>query len=374
MLTFNKKILFILHVPPPIHGASMVGSYIQESKLINENFKTRYISLGTTKNFKERKKTSITKIFRYFKLLHTSLHTIFTFKPDLIYISLTAQGIGFYKDALVVLLAKILDGKMLYHFHNKGVKTRQHNPFDNWLYKKVFKDADVVLLSEYLYTDIEKYISREHVHVCPNGIPDQISIVNKQLVKRTNKPVKLLFLSNLIESKGVYVLIEACDILKQKGLSFTCVLVGGVGDITTHQLNKKISESNLEKEVMYLGKKYGLEKESAFAASDIFVFPTYYPNECFPLVLLEAMQSKLPIISTPEGGISSIVNNGKNGYLVPQKDLKTLANRLEELIRNPKKRKEMGENGRKKYEQEFKIDQFEKRITNILEEVMYKNE
>ena len=64
-----------------------------------------------------------------------------------------------------------------------------------------------------------------------------------------------------------------------------------------------------------MGRKYGEEKERLFRESDIFVFPTYYDIECFPLVLLEAMQYGLPCVNTDEGGIRDIVVND-SGFTV----------------------------------------------------------
>lgn len=360
----KPKVLAILHLPPPVHGAAMVGDYVKSSKVVNSLLNIHYINLGTSVSVDDIGKKRISKLLRYIRLLLWVIVNMINFRPQKVYMTLTAKGNGFYKDALVVVLAKILGGKMVYHFHNKGVCTQQHKPFDNWLYKRVFKNAEVILLSEYLYPDVQKYVSRERVYICPNGIPDQITAEKKQPIKTGNEPVQLLFLSNLIESKGIFVLLEACTILKQKGVSFGCVIVGGEGDITEKQLNEQIARAGLENEVHYAGKKYGEEKEAVFVASDIFVHPSY--NDCFPLVLLEAMQFKLPIVTTPEGGIPSLVEQGENGFLVKQKDAKVCANQLEKLINNPQKRKEMGLKSYEKYQGAFTLQAFEARITEIL--------
>ena len=58
------------------------------------------------------------------------------------------------------------------------------------------------------------------------------------------------------------------------------------------------------------------------------LFSTFYHNECFPLVLLEAMEHGLPCISTTEGGIPGIVDDGKTGFLVPKHDVAVLADKI----------------------------------------------
>lgn len=360
----NHKILFLLHSPPPVHGAAIVGNYIKESSRVNDLFDTRYINIGTSTSIEEIGKSGVAKFFRYMWLLWQVAVQMLIFRPQKVYLTLTAKCPGFYKDSVVVLMAKMLGGSFIYHFHNKGVQTRQHKPIDNWLYRKVFNKTEVILLSEYLYPDIEKYVPRERVYICPNGIPDQMSSTVESQRKSHDEPVQLLFLSNLIESKGVFVLLGACLVLKEKGLSFKCVLVGDEGDISADHLNKEIEKLGLEKEVAYVGTKYHKEKEEVITASDIFVHPSY--NDCFPLVLLEAMQAKLPIVSTHEGGIPDMVEDGVNGYIVSQKDSQALAERLKELIENPLKREEMGQKGYVKYRMAFTLQAFEQRFTDIL--------
>ena len=165
------KILFIMHMPPPVHGAAMVGQYIHDSKLINEKFEGHYINLTTAKNLQDIGKVGIRKLIDFYALLHKIRRSLKTINPDLVYVTPNACGGAFYKDYIV-----------------KGIK--------------------VILLSECLYSDVMKYVKRE----------------------------------------------------------------------------------------------------------DVFVFPTFYHNECFPLVLLEAMQHHLPCISTTEGGIPGIIDDKETGY------------------------------------------------------------
>jgi glycosyltransferase involved in cell wall biosynthesis len=362
------KILFILHFPPPVHGAAMVGQYIRESATINNAFIGRYINLGTSRSIDEIGKGGIIKLWRYFVLLWKTAFTVLSFRPNLVYLTLTSKGGGFYKDALVAIKAKALGAKMVYHFHNKGVSTRQHRWLDNILYKIVFKNADVILLSEHLYPDIQKYVPKNRVHICPNGIPEIVHSSKFKTHNEVTAPVEILFLSNLIESKGVYVLLEACKILKKKELDFLCTYVGGEGDISAERLQQNIEKSGLTEDVHYAGKKYGVDKSEVFLQANIFVHPSL--NDCFPLVLLEAMQFSLPVVSTYEGGIPGIVEKDKTGFLVPQNDAVALAEKLELLIKNPVLCKEMGELGKKKYEAEFTLAAFEARFTTILKELV----
>ena len=121
---------------------------------------------------------------------------------------------------------------------------------------------------------------------------------------------------------------------------------------------------------VYHGRKYGKDKEAFFCSADVFVFPTFYHNECFPLVLLEAMEHGLPCISTTEGGIPGIIEDGQTGYLVPKHDAQALAEKMQILLFDTDLRCNMGKNGRDKFEREFTLDRFEKRMCGILEELV----
>lgn len=364
-----KKILFIIHFPPPVHGAAMMGQYVKDSGLINTTFNCRYINLGTSITVVEIGKGGLKKWLRYFNILWHTLKNLVRFKPDLVYFTINASGAGFYKDLLVVLLAKIFNKKVVYHYHNKGVKDNQDKTLDNILYKIAFKNVDVILLSKYLYGDIAKYVPHNKVHYCPNGIPRKsIESGSNILVDESNK-ITLLFLSNLIASKGVFVLLDACKNLSGSNLDFDCIFVGGEGDVSKEVFQKEIDRLGLQKSVKYLGPKYGSEKEKIFSKADIFVFPTHYHNETFGLVNLEAMQHALPVVSTFEGGIPDVVLDGVTGFLVPQHDVEALTEKLEILINDKNLRIKMGDSGKQHYLKNYTLEAFEENLTEILKKI-----
>jgi len=361
------KILFVLHVPPPIHGASMVGLQIKNSDIVNEAFSCKYINLGTSVTIEEIGKRRFIKLLRYFAILWRVLKTVIIHRPDLCYFSMTSKCTPFYKDASLALLVKILGIKIVYHFHNKGVSENHDKFIDDWLYRRVFKNSDVILLSPNLYPDIQKYVDKEHVYYCPNGIT---AVEMKPGSKENTKIVELFFLSNLMESKGVFLLLEACKILKQRHLDFHCTFVGGIADISEYWFNSKVEELDIVEYVNYIGEKFGAEKNQIFSNADIFVHPTL--NDCFPLVLLEAMQYSLPIVSTLEGGIPDIVEEGVTGFLIPKNNIQLLVDKLELLIENSNLRLQLGYAARQKFEVEFMSDKFEHRLTKILHNIVEK--
>lgn len=348
----------------------MMGKYIHESKLINESFDCHYINLTTAKNLEDIGHFRLEKISKFIKLLHKIRRAIKELKPDLVYVTPNAKGVAFYKDFIVVEMIKSMGRKVVVHYHNKGVATRQDKWLDDKLYRKFFKGIKVILLAEALYPDVQKYVKREDVYICPNGIPDTTN-GKEPSTERHNKIPHLLFLSNLLVSKGVLVLLDALKILKERGYSFVCDFVGGeTAEIDAARFQQEVESRGLNRLVVYDGKKYGKDKEVFFRNADIFVFPTYYEYECYPLVLLEAMQHGLPCITTSEGGIPSIIDDGKNGLLVKRQDANDLADKITWMIDNPNERKVMGCSGKDKYNEKYTLKSFENDIKNIFQTLL----
>jgi glycosyltransferase involved in cell wall biosynthesis len=362
----KSRILFILHFPPPIHGSSIVGKQIMDCELINNTFNCEYVNLTTSQVVDEIGKKGLIKYIRALKIYLVVLFKLIIHRYDLCYLAITVTKGGILKDSPLVFLCKLFGRKVIIHQHNKGVSLFQNIKLFDVIYKLVYKDTKVVLLSWYLYPDVSKYVNKKDVFICPNGVMPNDKVTSDKL---TNKVTQILFVSNLIESKGCYILLEACKILKDKGLSFNCNFVGAATKaILKDEFIEQIDLRGLSNQVFYLGPKYGNDKNRIFEKSDIFVFPTSYHKECFPLVLLEAMQFSLPVVSTFEGGIPDVVEDNVTGFLVLGEDAVTLAEKLELLISNPELCKEMGKAGNKKYLNSFTLEHFEKNMFNILQD------
>ncbi|MBO6028582.1 MAG: glycosyltransferase family 4 protein [Bacteroidales bacterium] len=358
----KSRILFILHLPPPVHGAALVGSAIRESGLVNESFDARYINLSASVSLEQVGRFSLGKVRAVFRLLSQVRHTVREWKPDLVYITPSSTMPGLLKDALTTYTVRRKGCKTILHFHNKGVSARKDHFVDDWLYRMLFQDASVILLSRLLYPDIRKYVPEERVSYCPNGVSVPA------VIHRTGDPSRILFLSNMIRSKGVSVLVDACRLLRERGIPFRCSLVGALSaDYPGDSLAVEIREKGLEGCVVYEGPRYGDEKWKAFSEADVFAFPTFYPDECFPLAVLEAMGAGLPVVTTTEGALPDIIRDGKDGFICPKQDPVSLADALARLLSDPGLRTRMGEIGRTRYEACFTMDRFERNIVDILE-------
>ena len=364
----KPKILFILHLPPPIHGAAMMGKYIQESELINSSFDCFCINLATAGSLSDIGHISLKKLLKYFFLLKHISNVVREIRPELVYITPNAGRKAFFKDFIVVQMLKSMGCKVIAHYHNKGVSVYQSKWVYNFFYKRFFSNLKVILLAENLYKDMAKYVKREDVYICPNGIPS--SCKEEMEARRNNVIPHLLFLSNLLISKGVIVLLDALKILKEKEYTFVCQFIGGeTAEINAVQFFEEVNKRELSDLVTYVGRKVREEKEAFFRQADIFVFPTYY--ETFGLVNLEAMEYKLPVISTNEGGIPDIVKDGENGLICEKQNPVSLADCIAKLLDDEELRVKMGSAGHEKFCREFTLDKFENRMRDILNQNLF---
>lgn len=365
-----KRILFILHLPPPIHGAALVGKYIKESKLINSKFECEYINLSTSWQIQDIGKSRHTKIFLLIKLYFKILLVVLKQPYDIIYLTINSKGKGLYKELPIVFFIKLFNKKIVYHYHNKGIIGQQNSWLLDKLYRYQFKNSRVILLSPKLYFDINKYVGEERVYYCPNGVPIvnriDLSILNSQ--RNSKEKTEVLFLSNIMKQKGVFTLLEACKILREKGLNFRTYFVGTWIDINQDEFYNYVFQNNLKDIVSFENDKYDDEKYQYFARTDIFCHPT--ENDCFPLVILEAMQFGLPVISTNEGAIPDIIKDNYGGYIIPPKDPEALAEKIEYLINNPILRLEMGGRNIRTFINNYSLERFENNFLKTIEGIL----
>ena len=365
----KTRILFVAPLPPPVHGSAVVSKQIKDSKLINDTFCCDWVNMSTSRRMDEVGKITLSKPLRLFASLCKLIWLLLINRYDLCYLAITCHGKPFLKDAPFVLLCKLFYNKIVIHQHNKGLS----EDVEKWPYRRlmplIYKNTKIILLSWHLYPDIEKVVKKENVFICPNGIN-----VNECLKDNKDKSIiggyekrvpRLLFLSNLIESKGVIVLLDALKILKDQGVQFYCDFVGGeTKEIDAKRFNEEVEKRGLDEIALYHGRKYEEEKELFFSKSDVFVFPSY--EDCFPLVILEAMAHGLPVITTDEGAIPDAVQDGINGLICKQRDYTSLTACLKRVLEDSSLRHKLGANGHQKLLKEFTHDIFEKRMKEIL--------
>ncbi|BBE20572.1 glycosyl transferase, group 1 family protein [Aquipluma nitroreducens] len=363
----TKRILCILQLPPPLHGVSLMNNYILNSKLIKSNFHIEIVDFRFAKSMKDLQKFSFSKIFKAIVYVYKIAKKVLIKKPDMVYFTLCPTGLGFYRDAFYVFILKLFGSKIVFHLHGKGIKqSAQKNFLRKWLYTWLFKNTFVICLSKKLADDISD-VYKNTPYIVPNGIEVQPKF-NRNVNQLNRSVPQILYLSNYIRNKGILILLEALEILKDQGYQFKARLVGAPTDLTIEFLENKITNQNLTEVVKIIGPRYGDNKFVEFQEADIFVFPTY--NDAFPLVTIEAMQYCLPVISTFEGSIPDIVIDNETGFLVKTQDPQMLAEKIAILLNDKDLGIEMGKRGYERFMNNFTLNHFENKINEIFYEIL----
>jgi len=366
----KNKILLFIKTPPPVNGATIMNQIVEDNHLIKENFFVRSIPIHYVSDIKDFGKISYDKILKVINVLFKLIYELIFHRPDLVYFQVSPKGFAFLRDFMFSLIIKIRKVNILYHLHGKGIQDEAKNNLKKILYRLLFNNSKVICLSGMLTDDIREVYSG-NPFVVNNGIPVNNLPIKKDTI---NLEFKVIYLSNLYESKGIKIFLDSLKILKEKKKKFKAVIIGKEADWTKSKINDFCLNNNLLKNVEYLGAQYGEAKKEILDKIDVFVFPTFYANEAFPLVILEAMQLGLPVISTFEGAIPEIVDDGLTGFLVKQQDELDLAEKIETLLRDKELRIKMGEAGRKKFEENYTLEIFEKNMHNVFDSVLKEND
>ena len=362
-----KKILYIVQLPPPVHGVSSMNKYVVNSPVINDQFNTRVIGLRFSRNNTELEKFTFAKLIPFFGYAWKILKLMLTFRPSLVYFTLMPTGFAFYRDAFYIFLLKRFRAEIVLHLHGKGIaKTVMNSRWKRRIYHMVFRNTHVICLSKTLSKDVDE-IYKTEPYIVPNGIQVQPKMWVGYNGEKRPLP-QLLFLSNYIENKGILVLIEAMTILKKKGYRFKTRFVGAPTNLSIDCLNKILRENDLEDYADIVGPLYDEAKYKEFRNADVFVFPTY--NDAFPLVNLEAMQFSLPIVTTYEGGNPDIVVNNETGFLVETRNPQMLAEKIAVLLDNEALRVAMGKKGYERFINNFTLKHFELNLKDTLTNIL----
>lgn len=357
------RICFLVQLPPPVHGSANISKILVESPIINNAFNLTVIPLHFAKDNKQLGFFSLSKVAKMIGYGLRLISVLRSFKPDVVYFTVSPKGLSFYRDVCYVFILKLWKSKIVYHLHVKGIKEEsEESSLKKILYKCIFKNTYVITLSDMLAYDLEAVYGKQPF-IVNNGIQNVIHDDNILSRPASRKP-KILFLSNLMKLKGVFVLLQALVLLKRKTQHFHAVIAGNNADLTRTDVENFIAANNIADCVVVKNGMYATEKYEAFKDAYLFVHPTL--NDAFPLVILEAMQFGLPVISTIEGSIPEIVDDGVTGILIAKNDAQALAEKIEYLLREGDTARKMGSAGRAKFLAEYTSEKMEQNVKEVL--------
>ncbi len=171
-------------------------------------------------------------------------------------------------------------------------------------------------------------------------------------------PLRLVSVGRLVEFKGFDVLIDACALLHQAGIDFTCEIIGE-GSMRV-ELEARVASAGLNERVRFAGEQPQSYVLQAIATCDIFVLAAIVDSrgasDVFPTVIAEAMTSARPVVSTTVAGIPELVAQEETGLLVAPGDPAALAAALRRLLADSALRDNFGRAGQRRITEHFMIE------------------
>lgn len=379
----NKtEICLIGPFPPPINGNSLALQTIYDSKFLKSNY--YFYRLNLSAKNKEHE-SMVKKIVRYLKLAF-KLKIILRKNENIkiVYITVAQSFWGNIRDIIFIIISFKKKKKVITHLH--GGYFRKYYENSSYIIKKINehllkKISCAIVLSNSLIKIYDGLVEKGKIKIVENCI-QKTDLLNTELIfkkiRQTTKikQINILYLSNLIESKGYRYLLKAIKLLKlyhEENLQFNFA-----GAFHT-EIDKKFFFNYIEKNklgtiITYHGIVKGEKKLELLKNNYIFVLPSYYPNEGQPIAIIEAMASAMAIITTRHAGIPDMVCDNINGILVRKKSYKDIAEAVNKLYKDRDLLKEIIKNSRIKVEENYLEKYYVKKIDKIFKNVSYYKE
>ena len=357
-----KNILLMGPLTPPYHGQSIAFTTIANQ-------------------FKNRKQIiiNISKSHNIVNGLVTCLNIVFVVlfkKTDVIYFTCSRSFSGSIRDIVLLWFARIKKIRVVNHLHGNTFYEFYHSlpswyrPIVKFAYNKV--DTSIVLLSAMKRQFIDfPNMKIEAVANCYSSELDKLPL-RKQ---KRNDFIGLLFLSNIMESKGIILLLEICDLLFQLHSNLSLCIAGAFMD--DNFSSQKETKKNFDNLYNSLKQKYpaqidykdvvsGDSKIKLLWDSDIFILPTYHPSEAFPLSIIEAMRAGNFIISTLHNLIPEIVKED-NGALIEPRSSEAIIQAINSICFNTKQLNKVQNYNIEYAMQKYREDKYVEQVLSIID-------
>lgn len=227
--------------------------------------------------------------------------------------------------------------------------------------EKVAEAAFVATVSEYnRRLIVEECGGRfaEKVHIVRAGVDtSRFAAARNGDRPPADGPLRIVCVGTLHEVKGQAHLVEACRLLRERGIAVRCRFIGEGEDRA--ELEARIAAAGLAGQLELLGAATGPEVAAQLRDAHVLVAPSVPTaggkREGIPVVLMEAMSSGLPVVASDLSGIPELVVDGVAGILTPPGDAAAIADALARLAADPDLRAALGEAGRRRIEEEFDV-------------------
>jgi glycosyltransferase involved in cell wall biosynthesis len=253
--------------------------------------------------------------------------------------------------------------------HAKDIWTRDLNPA-GLLRRKMDAASFVVTCTEANRAHLTSFGSSTPVHVVYHGLNADYEPLVAAAARRVEPArVRLLAVGRLVRKKGLDTFVDACAVLRDRGVDFEAVIVGESGD-HEQEVRARVAATGLGARVTFLGPLTQTGLFAQYQQASVFALPCRIledgDRDGIPNVLMEAMACGLPVVTTGVSGITELVRDGVNGLIVEPDRPIDLADSLHRLIKDPELARHLAERGRRTVSERFDAATAAARMASLL--------
>lgn len=334
-------------------GITSVVSGYKGSKL-EADYDIKYIETYTDYN-------KIAKALFTIKAYITFVITLIFWNPSIVHVHSSFGG-SFYRKLPFIVTARWFNKPIVNHIHGSYYDEFYFNASESKK-KRVTKTYNrcsaIVVLSEGAKEIVSK-ITETPIYVIPN-----YGVIQDNIINNNRDAYQVLFLGFITEKKGCFDIPYILSKVR-KEIPNVHFILAGAGKID--ELKSKIDE-DCKKSIKFPGWVKNEDKDKLFRESNLFLLPSY--SEGMPMSVLEAMGYGLPIVASNVGGVSTIVKDNVNGFVINPGNIEEFSQRIIEILINKDIKKKFSlaskEIIKNEYSKEKHISKIEK-VYTLLEE------
>ncbi|OGL47100.1 MAG: hypothetical protein A2W05_06800 [Candidatus Schekmanbacteria bacterium RBG_16_38_10] len=330
------KILFIGPLPDPVTGHSLACKILLDELIEDHEHEVDVINLS--KDSFKNGLNSFSRIIAVLRIIQEVLRK--HGRAQVIYFTISESFAGNIKDILIYLVCFKRLSRMIIHLHGGSLKKLLFDK-SRLLFRvnKYFicRLGGVIVVGPSHVSIFSRIISSEKVHIVPNFSEDYLFTTEGEIISkfRDMRPLRILFLSNLIQGKGFNEIIDAYLELSEDFKKRVIIDFAGSFESDIHKM-KFLSRIERLSQIHYHGFVGGAEKKDLLSRAHIFCLPTSL-CEGQPISILEAYASGCVVITTAQGGIQDVFRDNINGFEVEVKSIRSLKLVFDQCVRHPDK-------------------------------------
>ncbi|PWK28980.1 glycosyltransferase involved in cell wall biosynthesis [Arcicella aurantiaca] len=372
----HREILLIGILPPPINGQTIAFHSL------SKELSCEILTLSGQRH--ENLSGFLGKSWTYLSVLVTLFFKLIR-KKYVIYHTISQSKEGFLRDFPIVILAKFFGSKIILHIHGGNYDNfyaTQNDILQKLILKMLTSANSIIVLSEGLkkMLDFAPTLNPK-IKVVNNGLAWSASSKYqkiKRLPSNLQIPINILFLSNLIESKGYWSVLEAIEILvNQFKINIQADFCGefihyddairfeNASDAERHFF-EFISKHQLSNHVKYHGIIDEQTKIELLQKAHFFILPTQYKNEGQPISIIEAMAYSCVVLTTNFRGISEMIEHHKSGIFVEYNNPNSIVKQFIHLIENPQIFEKISQNSLQKFQEKYTKELHLKQLVEVI--------